>query len=78
MNNQSVVNFPGASRVHIALTVTDLERSRTFYETLLGIAPTKERADYVKFEPQDPSVNLTLNEIDEASRTNQPCLIWRP
>jgi len=72
MSNQSAINFPGSSRVHIALAVKDLERSRTFYETLLGVPPTKERPGYVKFEPQDPSVNLTLNEVDEANSTSQP------
>ena len=71
MNNQPTVNFPGSSRVHIALAVTDLERSRTFYETLLGVPPTKERPGYVKFEPQDPSINLTLNEADEVNSTVQ-------
>lgn len=74
MNNQSVVDFPGANRVHIALAVTDLERSRTFYETLLGVSPTKERPGYIKFEPQDPSVNLTLNEVENTSKTDQPTM----
>ena len=74
MNKQSAVNFPGSNRVHIALAVRDLERSRTFYETLLGVPPTKERAGYVKFEPQDPSVNLTLNEVDDANRIPQPTM----
>ena len=74
MNNQSAVNFPGSSRVHIALAVTDLERSRAFYETLLGVPSTKERPGYVKFEPQDPSVNLTLNEVHEANSTTQPTM----
>ena len=63
MNGQSAVNFPGNSRVHIALAVMDLQRSRKFYETLLGVSPTKVRSDYVKFEPQEPSVNLTLNQV---------------
>ncbi len=71
MNKQSAINFPSASRVHIALAVKDLGRSRTFYETLLGEPPTKERPGYVKFEPQDPSVNLTLNEVDQASSLGQ-------
>ncbi|NKB80585.1 MAG: glyoxalase/bleomycin resistance/dioxygenase family protein [Nitrospirales bacterium] len=74
MNKQSAVNFPGSSRVHIALAVMDLERSRTFYETLLGVPPTKERPGYVKFEPQNPSVNLTLNEVDETNNTRQPTM----
>ena len=74
MNNQSAVDFHGSSRVHIALAVKDLERSRAFYETLFGAPPTKERPGYVKFEPQDPSVNLTLNEVDKANRTSQPTM----
>ena len=71
MNGQSAVNFPGNSRIHIALAVTDVQRSRTFYETLFGVSPTKERVDYVKFEPQDPSVNLTLNQADVSSVAEQ-------
>lgn len=63
MSVQSAVEFAGNSRIHIALAVSDLERSRKFYETLLGVAPVKLRPGYVKFEPQDPSVNLSLNEV---------------
>ena len=72
MNGQSAVEFPGNSRVHIALAVSDLEKSRVFYETLLGVAPTKQRPGYVKFEPQDPSVNLTLNEVSKAEAATKP------
>lgn len=72
MDNQSAVKFSGASRVHMALAVTNLERSRTFYETLLGVPPTKVRPGYIKFEPEDPAVNLTLNEVEKADRTHQP------
>jgi len=64
MTTQSAVDFPGLHRIHIALKVSNLEQSRKFYELLLGIAPSKERAGYIKFEPTDPSVNLTLNESD--------------
>ncbi|MCA9039961.1 MAG: VOC family protein [Planctomycetaceae bacterium] len=65
MNTESAVDFPGNFRVHVALTVSNLEASRQFYETLLGEPPVKERPRYAKFEPVDPSVNLTLNEIDD-------------
>ena len=74
MDNQSAVKFTGASRVHMALAVTNLERSRTFYETLLGVPPTKVRPGYIKFEPQDPSVNLTLNEVNDANLSGQPTM----
>ena len=72
MQGQSAVQFPGQRRIHIALAVQDLQRSQTFYETLLGVAPAKQRPGYVKFEPQDPSVNLTLNEVSNAGTSGNP------
>jgi catechol 2,3-dioxygenase-like lactoylglutathione lyase family enzyme len=59
---RSAVAFAGASRVHIGLEVRDLERSLAFYRVLLGEEPTKVRPGYAKFEPREPSVNLSLNE----------------
>ena len=64
MSTESAVDFPGKHRLHVALTVSDLEASKRFYELLLGVPPSKERPRYAKFEPTDPSVNLTLNELD--------------
>lgn len=66
MDHQSAVEFPGQFRMHIALNVSDLEASKRFYQLLFGVGPSKERPRYAKFEPNDPSVNLTLNEIDES------------
>jgi catechol 2,3-dioxygenase-like lactoylglutathione lyase family enzyme len=65
MKEETAVLFPGNNRIHVALAATDLVRSRAFYETLLGVPPSKERPGYVKFEPVDPSVNLTLNEVEK-------------
>lgn len=59
----SGASFPGNSRPHIALAAADLVRSTDFYRALLGEGPTKERPGYVKFEPREPSLNLTLNEV---------------
>jgi catechol 2,3-dioxygenase-like lactoylglutathione lyase family enzyme len=49
-------------RPHLALTVSDVERSIPFYEALFGIEPTKVRPGYAKFEVADPALNFTLNE----------------
>ncbi|QDV52272.1 ArsI/CadI family heavy metal resistance metalloenzyme [Gimesia fumaroli] len=64
MNQESAVEFPGQYRLHVALNVSNLEQSKPFYEILLGVKPSKERPRYAKYEPVDPSVNLTLNEVD--------------
>jgi len=63
MHTQSAVNFPGRYRIHVALSVSNLEHSKRFYELLLGVSPCKERPGYAKFELTDPSINLTLNEV---------------
>ena len=49
-------------RPHLALTVSDVARSVPFYEALFGVAPSKERRGYAKFEVIDPALNFTLNE----------------
>jgi len=51
-----------ASRLHVALDVSNLERSIAFYRVLFGSEPSKLRPGYAKFEPADPRVNLTLNQ----------------
>jgi catechol 2,3-dioxygenase-like lactoylglutathione lyase family enzyme len=58
---QSAVEFPTDTRVHIALEVSNLERSIAFYRTLFGQEPTKLRRDYAKFEVVEPPLNLSLN-----------------
>ncbi len=63
MQTQSSVQFPGASRMHVALEVRDLDESLVFYRTLFQREPAKVRPDYAKFEPDNPSVNLSLNLI---------------
>jgi catechol 2,3-dioxygenase-like lactoylglutathione lyase family enzyme len=52
----------GASPVgfHVSLNVSDLARSVAFYRKVFGASPTKERADYAKFEAKNPPITLSL------------------
>ena len=47
-------------RFHISLNVTNLERSVNFYKILFNMPPAKQRADYAKFEPDEPALVLSL------------------
>ncbi len=47
---------------HIALNVTNVERSIEFYRALFGIEPSKVRSAYAKFDVDNPPLNLTLNQ----------------
>jgi catechol 2,3-dioxygenase-like lactoylglutathione lyase family enzyme len=47
-------------RFHLSLNVADLAKSIAFYRTLLGVEPAKVRADYAKFEPDEPPLVLSL------------------
>lgn len=60
----TAVEFPTRMRAHIALACADVDRSRSFYEQLLGLEPTKVREGYVKFEVHEPPLNLTLNHAE--------------
>lgn len=49
-----------AVRFHLSLNVRDLKRSVAFYRILFGTDPAKVRADYAKFETDEPPVVLSL------------------
>jgi catechol 2,3-dioxygenase-like lactoylglutathione lyase family enzyme len=49
-------------RPHLALTVTDVDRSIPFYEALFGTRPEKVRDGYAKFSVAEPALNFTLNQ----------------
>jgi catechol 2,3-dioxygenase-like lactoylglutathione lyase family enzyme len=50
------------SKVHIHMHVSDLAKSRAFYEQLLGAPPVKIQPGYVKFLPEFAPINLALTE----------------
>ena len=72
MKSQSAVDFTGNYRIHIALSVQDIEASKQFYSLLLNMSPSKIRSGYAKFEPEDPSLNLALNEVRDAEKFEHP------
>jgi catechol 2,3-dioxygenase-like lactoylglutathione lyase family enzyme len=45
---------------HLALTVSDVERSVPFYRALLDAEPAKVKPGYAKFESHDPAIVLAL------------------
>jgi catechol 2,3-dioxygenase-like lactoylglutathione lyase family enzyme len=49
-------------RIHLALNTCHFQESLEFYEALLGVKPSKIKPGYAKFEPDTPTLNLTLNE----------------
>ena len=50
-------------KAHLALNVRDVDRSIVFYQKMLGVAPSKVRAGYAKFDLDSPPLNLTLNDV---------------
>ena len=51
-----------APKVHVHMTVSDLEKSRAFYEKFFGTAPVKVKPGYVKFLPGFGPLNLALSQ----------------
>src|SRR5688572_24640357 len=72
MQDESAVQFPTNSRIHMGLAVKNLEQSMAFYRTLFGQEPTKTRPHYAKFEVVEPAVNLSLNEVGGNTGPNNP------
>jgi catechol 2,3-dioxygenase-like lactoylglutathione lyase family enzyme len=65
------VNPPGAthqevtmnaSRVQLALNVTDIDAATDFYSRLFGVEPAKQRPGYANFAIADPPLKLVLFE----------------
>ena len=47
---------------HVSLNVSDIDASVAFYEKAFGVAATKRRPGYAKFDLKEPSLNLTMQE----------------
>lgn len=47
---------------HLSLNVANIDRSVAFYEKAFGVAATKRRPGYAKFDLAAPSLNLSMVE----------------
>ncbi|HEX2288951.1 MAG TPA: VOC family protein, partial [Pseudonocardiaceae bacterium] len=59
------------SRMQLALRVSDLEGSVTFYSTLFGVKPAKRRPGYANFAITEPPLKLVLLQ----GETGQPTVM---
>ncbi|WP_330318988.1 ArsI/CadI family heavy metal resistance metalloenzyme [Streptomyces platensis] len=57
------------SRAQLALRVSDLEASITFYSKLFGTEPAKRREGYANFALTEPPLKLVLIEGDPGQET---------
>jgi catechol 2,3-dioxygenase-like lactoylglutathione lyase family enzyme len=58
---------PVATRIQLALNVTDLEQAVAFYTRLLGTEPAKRRPGYANFAVVEPPLKLVLLENADAT-----------
>lgn len=49
-------------RLHVHVSVDDLNQSRLFYSTLFGAEPTVVEKDYAKWMLDDPRVNFAISQ----------------
>ena len=54
--------MPNQKKVHVALNVSDVNRSTQFYQAMFGLEPVKLKPGYAKFDVSEPPLNLTLNQ----------------
>ena len=47
---------------HVSLNISNIDASVAFYEKAFGVAVTKRRPGYAKFDLQSPALNLTMQE----------------
>lgn len=47
---------------HVSLNVSNIDRAVAFYERAFGVAATKRRPGYAKFDLERPLLNLTMQE----------------
>lgn len=57
-------------KLHIHISVENLEKSRKFYTALFGLEPTKIKDDYMQWLVDDPAVNFAISLGGEKAGLN--------
>jgi catechol 2,3-dioxygenase-like lactoylglutathione lyase family enzyme len=57
-------------RLHVHVSVDQLDASIRFYSTMFGAAPTVVKADYAKWMLDDPRVNFAISERGRTAGVN--------
>lgn len=52
-------------RMHVHVSVPDLDRSVKFYSTLFAATPTVRKPDYAKWMLEDPRLNFAISERED-------------
>ena len=55
-------------RLHLHISVRDLDAAKRFYSTLFAMDPTVEKSDYVKWMVDDPKINLAISKSGAANK----------
>jgi len=55
-------------RLHVHVSVEDLDRSIRFYSTLFAAEPTVTKSDYAKWMLDDPRVNFAISSGQHATK----------
>lgn len=48
-------------RLHVHISVEDLQKNRQFYTALFGCEPTKIKEDYLQWKLEDPYINFAIS-----------------
>jgi catechol 2,3-dioxygenase-like lactoylglutathione lyase family enzyme len=51
---------------HVSLNISNIDASVAFYEKVFGVTASKRRPGYAKFDLQEPSLNLTMQEASRS------------
>jgi catechol 2,3-dioxygenase-like lactoylglutathione lyase family enzyme len=58
---------------HVSLNISNVDASVAFYEKVFGVSAIKRRPGYAKFDLQEPSLNLTMQEAPPAKTAAACC-----